>query len=406
MAAKLDFETEFITEILKIMDDKYKECFYGGNWIEQANKLGVNTNNEFVEALKKVKQYFKVSIYDEDKNGFKYTYKINYGKRHYYRINDFEKKLAIMSVYGTSDYRNFNSIVAMSNILFDYEQSEIKFNKPLYEFNDDEVIEAINNSIKGFAFNREYVLKKLTLILEYISQCGIKITETSWGKYSESQEIKKIIKTNTRIVDVLTEDFIFNYIYWHRNLQISIVPLMAYSGMSFKEAVNLKTTDIENDGVTLSDGKRQRFLPLSAKIIDILRKAANTKEAIGSDGRIVCYYESIYVLKSTKSATAVTTASRSAIFQRLEEFTDYIEADIGEQKITYTIISNVGMFHYTDKLIEQGMNKDEAIYNTFAKFGDWEYSGYEDGVFLNIERTPWFHKKVERYLEKERQYRG
>ncbi|MBS4462241.1 hypothetical protein JXA27_06675 [Aerococcaceae bacterium zg-B36] len=396
MAARLVFETNNITEILDRVDDQYKDCFNGENWIETANGLGLNNNNEFVQELRKVKQYFKVYLNREGNSLF-----FNQDTNHSYKINDFEKKLTIVTMKDSGSW--FISTGNISNILYRFEDMEIKFDKPIYEFTDDEIIYSINNTIDGYSFDPYYNTKKVLVIIEYISQIGI--TESKWNKYTDIKVLKKIIKTETGITNFLNEDLILDYIYTHVNLQKAIVPLMAYCGMTSKEAENLKIDNIKENGVILTNGKYERFLPLSSEIVRLLKQTAAIQESKDLDGKTIFYSSKSYVLKSGRTTEFDEPLSVSSMGMRIKEFANYIENMFGEKGVKYNVIRTVGMIHNVHKLVELGMDKKEAIYNTFAKFGDWKYSGYsEDGMFLNIKKTTGHDKKVRRYLEKERLY--
>lgn len=214
------------------------------------------------------------------------------------------------------------------------------------------------------SFSKQRILKYMVWLVEEkkYSESSLNTTinalkfyfEKVLGKSAEYYDIPRP-RTTHKLPDVLAEEEVVTLIKTIDNIKHRALIMTSYSaGLRVKDLVNLKIADIDSKRmmihVRMGKGKKDRFVPLSVKVLQILReyvKEMKPKDYLfeGRNGMPYSSRSAQEVLAQAKEKAAIKKAGsihslrHSFATHHLENGTDirYIQAMLGHNDIKTTI---------------------------------------------------------------------
>jgi hypothetical protein len=219
--------------------------------------------------------------------------------------------------------------------------------------------------------------------------------------------LEKILSDTDNSSKIKTKKQLVEYVRSEKNRQISIVPLLIFEGIEVSRAGddemrNLKVEDIKEDGTIVipstkgneGDGSYypERTIRLSEDAMEAINLSLQQKviERTVRGGAILEFdldFSSPYLLKRAVTnsrgdqelGTKIPFGTLSTRYRKMKEKIENGEGYslTGVNDLTLNSIRKSGQAYYIQKLINEGMEERDAIYECLKRFG--EFSVTENG---------------------------
>lgn len=287
--------------------------------------------------------------------------------------------------------------------LEEVESYEIKFNKSLLLFSEDETVQTINSLGDRFSF---YGLKFRIKIYKdyynfYAKEYGIKEKDNLWARYQTTKNLSEILSVDEEERNLTRDDLmsLFNTLI---NSQQGIIPLMIFEGVYMSriderdELRNLMKSDVHTKHISVraytdeKDGRGfnmsvDRKLEMDQDVMKCIAKTSLSENMIRinkHDFESIDLIDTPYILRSMKGRRMKEDSQSQILsyggaynrFKECRKQMDSISSQFDDFSIKY--IANCGKSYYIKRYMEGGMSETEAIIKTLKRFGDWNTNGH------------------------------
>lgn len=316
-----------------------------------------------------------------------------------YKYGDLIKKNFIHSL--TDKWETEKSIRTVARYLKEVEVIEDKFNKPVYEFNDEEVQYAIrdlfvNTNYYAVRLRVKSCMDMQAMYAKYLSDDISK----SWETYFKSDSFRTLVGQEDAI-SVREIKALFDIL---DNAQDGVVPALIFEGVKLEDVEEdelrfLKKTDIKDGCVVVNKGKEtERRIEIPSDVERMVNSAIQQEFMVTTNKKrdYIELADNEYVLRPAKTRRLDTEDASPmryrGVFSRVRHIAEQFNATLSHKTMTPRSIRNSGKYYYINKYIAEGYDRWEAFRQTLKRFGEWKYSdGYEAE-----KRDPYNKQKVDR----------